>query len=270
MRYASADDFGMPETAFLICRFWLIDAWWVDRPQARRRATCSSTRSSMRNRYGLLSEDIHPETGELWGNFPQTYSMAGLILTAMRLSRSWEDRYWRGSSSVSNRVSVPDERAAGAPAASKWPCKAALKRQHRHLVRLERARRAAKARLETAGDRPADNIAYVVTDLAEEDYKEYYNGFANRVLWPILHYRLDLAEFSRRDLSGYMRVNEHFAGELHKLLQARRRHLGARLSPHAARQGAARARPHEPDRLLPAHPAVRRRKSSPRCRTTSG
>ncbi len=33
---------------------------------------------------------------ELWGNFPQTYSMAGLILTAMRLSRSWEDRYWRG------------------------------------------------------------------------------------------------------------------------------------------------------------------------------
>ena len=52
----------------------------------------------LRNRYGLLSEDIHPQTGELWGNFPQTYSMAGLILTAMRLSRSWEDRYWRGSS----------------------------------------------------------------------------------------------------------------------------------------------------------------------------
>ena len=49
-----------------------------------------------RNRYGLLAEDIHPKNGELWGNFPQTYSMAGLILTAMRLSRSWEDRYWRG------------------------------------------------------------------------------------------------------------------------------------------------------------------------------
>jgi GH15 family glucan-1,4-alpha-glucosidase len=48
-----------------------------------------------RNRYGLLAKDIHPETGQLWGNFPQTYSMAGLILTAMRLSRSWEDRYWR-------------------------------------------------------------------------------------------------------------------------------------------------------------------------------
>jgi GH15 family glucan-1,4-alpha-glucosidase len=49
-----------------------------------------------RNRCDLLSEDIDPETGTLWGNFPQTYSMAGLILAAMRLSRSWEDRYWRG------------------------------------------------------------------------------------------------------------------------------------------------------------------------------
>ena len=52
---------------------------------------------SHRNRYGLLSEDVDPQTGALWGNFPQTYSMAGLILTAMRLSRSWEDRYWRRS-----------------------------------------------------------------------------------------------------------------------------------------------------------------------------
>ncbi len=46
--------------------------------------------------------------------------------------------------------------------------------------------------------------AYVITDLKPEDFDEYYNGFANRVLWPIFHYRLDLAEFSRRDLSGYL------------------------------------------------------------------
>lgn len=64
-----------------------------------------------------------------------------------------------------------------------------------------------------------DKISYVVTDLGRQDYSEYYNGFANRVLWPILHYRLDLAEFSRRDLSGYMRVNEHFANELQKILR---------------------------------------------------
>jgi trehalose 6-phosphate synthase len=62
------------------------------------------------------------------------------------------------------------------------------------------------------------NTEYVVTDLTEEDYQEYYNGFANRVLWPILHYRLDLAEFARRDLSGYFRVNDHFAAELEKII----------------------------------------------------
>jgi trehalose 6-phosphate synthase len=63
------------------------------------------------------------------------------------------------------------------------------------------------------------NVEYVVTDLSNDDYQEYYNGFANRVLWPILHYRLDLAEFARRDLSGYFRVNDHFATELEKIIR---------------------------------------------------
>lgn len=95
MRYASADDFGLPATAFLICRFWLVDAWWsLGRRDEARELFVDAL--AYRNRYGLLSEDIDPQTGTLWGNFPQTYSMAGLILTAMRLSRSWEDRYWRG------------------------------------------------------------------------------------------------------------------------------------------------------------------------------
>jgi GH15 family glucan-1,4-alpha-glucosidase len=95
MRYANADDFGLPVTAFLICRFWLIDAQWsLGRREAARDLFIDAL--SHRNRYGLLSEDVDPQTGELWGNFPQTYSMAGLILSAMRLSRSWEDRYWRG------------------------------------------------------------------------------------------------------------------------------------------------------------------------------
>jgi trehalose 6-phosphate synthase len=60
---------------------------------------------------------------------------------------------------------------------------------------------------------------YVVTDLSEEDYQEYYNGFANRVLWPVLHYRIDLTEFNRRDLTGYFRVNNHFATELVKFIR---------------------------------------------------
>ena len=63
--------------------------------------------------------------------------------------------------------------------------------------------------------------SYALTDLSEEDHQEFYSGFADSVLWPILHYRIDLAEFTRRDLSGYLRVNQHFAEEL--LLALKRR-----------------------------------------------
>jgi GH15 family glucan-1,4-alpha-glucosidase len=97
MRYVAADDFGSPEAAFLICRFWLVDALFeIGRRDEARDMFVDALR--LRNRYGLLSEDVHPVTGRLWGNFPQTYSMSGLILAAIRLSRSWGDRYWRGSS----------------------------------------------------------------------------------------------------------------------------------------------------------------------------
>ena len=64
-----------------------------------------------------------------------------------------------------------------------------------------------------------DNVSYVTIGLRRDDYEEFYNGFANRVLWPILHYRLDLAEFTRRDLGGYFRVNEFFAENLEKILR---------------------------------------------------
>src|SRR6185437_15749616 len=64
-----------------------------------------------------------------------------------------------------------------------------------------------------------DNVSYVTIALRKDDYQEFYNGFANRVLWPILHYRLDLAEFTRRDLGGYLRVNEYFASNLEKMLR---------------------------------------------------
>lgn len=95
MRYAAQDDFGVPETAFLVCSFWLIDAYWsLGRHKDARDFFLDVLKR--RNSYGLLSEDVHPQTGALWGNFPQTYSMAGLIVSGMRLSRSWEDKYWRG------------------------------------------------------------------------------------------------------------------------------------------------------------------------------
>jgi GH15 family glucan-1,4-alpha-glucosidase len=93
MRYTSEDDFGVPESAFFVCRFWLIDVLWK---LGRRDQALDMFTDALRyrNRYGLLAEHVHLKTGALWGNFPQTYSMAGMILTAMRLSRSWEDRYW--------------------------------------------------------------------------------------------------------------------------------------------------------------------------------
>ncbi|MEE8320886.1 MAG: hypothetical protein V3R68_03475, partial [Gammaproteobacteria bacterium] len=45
------------------------------------------------NHLGLLSEHIDPSTRELWGNFPQTYSMVGIINSAIRLSKSWEEAF---------------------------------------------------------------------------------------------------------------------------------------------------------------------------------
>ena len=64
-----------------------------------------------------------------------------------------------------------------------------------------------------------NDITFITIDLSREDHQEYYRGFANRVLWPIFHYRIDLAEFSRRDLSGYLRVNDNFARHLDKVLE---------------------------------------------------
>jgi GH15 family glucan-1,4-alpha-glucosidase len=46
-----------------------------------------------RNGHGLLSEHIDPQTGELWGNFAQTYSMVGMINSAIRLSRRWDSAF---------------------------------------------------------------------------------------------------------------------------------------------------------------------------------
>ena len=94
-RYATADDFGLPKTSFIISTFWYIDALAASgrREEARRLFEGVLAR---RNHLGLLSEDIDPASGELWGNYPQTYSLVGLVLCAMRLSKTWEEAFWRG------------------------------------------------------------------------------------------------------------------------------------------------------------------------------
>jgi trehalose 6-phosphate synthase len=63
------------------------------------------------------------------------------------------------------------------------------------------------------------NITAATLDLTRRDYDEYYIGFANRVLWPLFHYRPSLIGFTRRDLAGYMRVNRNFARALAPMLQ---------------------------------------------------
>lgn len=91
-RYTEPDDFGAPETAFTICTFWYIDALAALGRMDEARALFENV-LDCRNHVGLLSEDLDPRTGELWGNFPQTYSMVGLISSAMRLSKSWEEAF---------------------------------------------------------------------------------------------------------------------------------------------------------------------------------
>jgi trehalose 6-phosphate synthase len=64
-----------------------------------------------------------------------------------------------------------------------------------------------------------NNVAYVLIDLSNDDLQEYYNGLANGVLWPILHYRVDLQKYSQADASGYLRVNRMFADRLSRLIK---------------------------------------------------
>ena len=90
LRYASEDDFGLPETAFNVCTFWLIEALHLaGRDEEAKGLFCTMLGHSTRS--GLLSEDLDFETGELWGNFPQTYSLVGVINGAGLLSKPWSE-----------------------------------------------------------------------------------------------------------------------------------------------------------------------------------
>jgi GH15 family glucan-1,4-alpha-glucosidase len=88
LRYATEDDFGLPETAFNVCTFWLIEALHFTGRQIDARALFEEM-LERRTAAGLLSEDIDPVSGELWGNYPQTYSLVGMINCAVLLSKPW-------------------------------------------------------------------------------------------------------------------------------------------------------------------------------------
>jgi GH15 family glucan-1,4-alpha-glucosidase len=88
-RYRHADDFGRPDNAFTICSFWYVNALAaVDRVEEAR--GIFERLLQRRNSLGMFSEDIDPASGEHWGNYPQAYSMVGIIFSALRLSRPWD------------------------------------------------------------------------------------------------------------------------------------------------------------------------------------
>jgi trehalose 6-phosphate synthase len=63
------------------------------------------------------------------------------------------------------------------------------------------------------------NVSLATVDLTQQDHDTYYLGYANGVLWPVFHYRLDLADFDTRFAAGYRRVNQLFAQKLLPLLK---------------------------------------------------
>ena len=92
LRYNAADDIGIPQNAFTICTFWYIDALAAAGRMEEARELFEYL-LTCRNPLGMLSEGLDPNTEELWGNFPQTYSMVGIVNSATRLSKPWRDAF---------------------------------------------------------------------------------------------------------------------------------------------------------------------------------
>jgi trehalose 6-phosphate synthase len=118
---------------------------------------------------------------------------------------------------VSNRVAVPGRLRAPSAGGMAVAVKAALKNRNALWFGWSgEATEAARAETRTVR---AHKVDYVFFDLTSVDIQEYYSGFANSVLWPVLHYRVDLQQYSRLDASGYLRVNRLFADRLNLFLE---------------------------------------------------
>src|SRR6516164_6537083 len=118
---------------------------------------------------------------------------------------------------VSNRVAVPETPRSPLAGGMAVAVKAALK--NRNGMWFGWSGKISEEPNGVPHVADVNKITYVLIDLSQNDIQEYYNGLANSVLWPILHYRVDLQEYSRADASGYMRVNRLFADRLSGLLK---------------------------------------------------
>ena len=154
----------------------------------------------------------------LWTTSHRACFMAGAIFSGDRVVAKLGDSLLAQLVIVSNRVATPEKDAKLRAGGLEVAVNAAFK--NRSGIWFGWSGKITTRTKTATREAVHDNVTYITLDLSKEDHQEYYNGFANRVLWPILHYRIDLAEFSRRDLSGYLRVNDHFARELHKVLGA--------------------------------------------------
>jgi len=92
---------------------------------------------------------------------------------------------------VSNRVAIPEKNAKARAGGLEVAVKAALK--HKSGIWFGWSEKVATRTKIDTQQVVHDGITYITLDLSKEDHHEYYNGFTNRVLWPILHYRVDLA-----------------------------------------------------------------------------
>ncbi|MCD7097487.1 alpha,alpha-trehalose-phosphate synthase (UDP-forming) [Stenotrophomonas sp. MMGLT7] len=116
---------------------------------------------------------------------------------------------------VSNRVALPGESRAGGLAVGLL---AALKERGGLWFgwsgKTARGEDSGRLHEQVDGD-----IRFVTMDLTKHDLDGYYNGFSNRTLWPLLHFRLDLVDYDRATREGYRRVNALFAEKLAPMLR---------------------------------------------------
>jgi GH15 family glucan-1,4-alpha-glucosidase len=89
-RYRTNDGFGVPSVAFTLCTFWFVEALANAGKIDEARALMDKVRE-IRSPLGLLSEDVNPATGEMWGNFPQAYSHVGMIHAAFAAAPRWSE-----------------------------------------------------------------------------------------------------------------------------------------------------------------------------------
>ena len=120
---------------------------------------------------------------------------------------------------ISNRVAVPKARgAAGAQGGLAGALHSALKDRNGLWFGWSGAQ-SDSGRTGHIATQTSDGVTTATIDLSQRDIDEYYNGYANSTLWPLLHYRLDLARFERETAKGYERVNERFAELVAPLLK---------------------------------------------------